>query len=41
MLEAYDAAKYAGLRKIRLGNTCVFARTREDQETLRTLVGEN
>ena len=41
MLEAYDAAKDAGLRNIRLGNTGVFARTREDQETLRTHMGAN
>lgn len=41
MLEAYDAAKKAGLKNIRLGNTGVFARTREEQETLRAYVGRN
>ncbi|MDI6885210.1 MAG: hypothetical protein QMD22_02460 [archaeon] len=39
MIDAYSAAKDAGLRKIRLGNLHVFAHTHEEYETLEKIVG--
>ena len=39
MIEAYNAAKDAGLRKIKLGNAHLFVKTREDYETLEKIVG--
>ncbi|MBA7533299.1 hypothetical protein ES705_25534 [subsurface metagenome] len=39
MIEAYNAAKDAGLRKIKLGNVHLFVNTREEYETLEKIVG--
>ncbi|MBE0516407.1 MAG: hypothetical protein IBX41_03295 [Methanophagales archaeon] len=39
MIEAYRAAKDAGLRRIKLGNLHVVAHTREEYETLEKIVG--
>ncbi|MCW3129015.1 MAG: radical SAM protein [Methanophagales archaeon] len=39
MLDAYNAAKDAGLRKIRLGNVHLFVNTREEYEILEKFVG--
>ena len=39
MIDAYSAAKDAGLRKIKLGNLHLFVHTREEYETLEKIVG--
>ncbi len=39
MIEAYNAAKDAGLRKIKLGNAHLFVKTREDYAVLEKIVG--
>lgn len=39
MVDAYFAVKKAGLRKVKLGNCGVFARTQKDWDTLTALVG--
>jgi len=39
MIEAYSAVKAVGLRNVRLGNTGVFASTKEDHHLLRERVG--
>ncbi len=39
MIDAYHAAKDAGLRNIKLGNVHVFARTADEYETLEKIVG--
>jgi len=41
MVDAYHRVKAVGLKNIRIGNTGVFARTREDQEYLMKNVGED
>ena len=41
MVEAYHRVKAVGMKNIRIGNTGVFARTREDQEYLMKNVGED
>jgi len=38
MIDAYNAAKDAGLRKIRLGNVHLFVKTREEYELLEKMV---
>jgi pyruvate formate lyase activating enzyme len=40
MIAAYHAARDAGLRKIKLGNVPLFARTHEDYERLAAIVGQ-
>jgi len=37
MIEAYHAAKDAGLKNVRLGNLGMFVKTTEEYETLKTL----
>jgi hypothetical protein len=39
MIDAYTAAKDAGLRKVKLGNVHLFVKTREEYETLEKIVG--
>lgn len=39
MIDAYNAAKDAGLRKIKRGNVHLFVHTREEYETLEKIVG--
>ena len=39
MIDAYNAAKDAGLRKIKLGNVHLFVKTREEYETVEKIVG--
>jgi pyruvate formate lyase activating enzyme len=39
MIDAYNAAKDAGLRKIKLGNVHLFVNTREEYEILEKFVG--
>jgi pyruvate formate lyase activating enzyme len=39
MIEAFNAAKDAGLRNIKLGNVNLFVKTREDYEIFKNLVG--
>ena len=39
MIDAYTAAKDAGLRKIKLGNIHLFVRTREEYETVEKIAG--
>jgi pyruvate formate lyase activating enzyme len=39
MIDAYTAAKDAGLRKIKLGNVHLFVKTREEYETLEKIAG--
>jgi pyruvate formate lyase activating enzyme len=40
MIEAYNAAKNAGLRNIKLGNIHLFVHTREEYEALEKIVGQ-
>ena len=40
MMDAYNAAKDAGLRKIRLGNVHLFVNTREEYEVLEKMAGK-
>jgi pyruvate-formate lyase-activating enzyme len=39
MIEAYIAVKAVGLRNVRLGNSGIFASTKEDQHLLKERVG--
>jgi pyruvate-formate lyase-activating enzyme len=39
MIEAYSAVKAVGLRNVRLGNTGIFASTKEDHHLLKERVG--
>jgi hypothetical protein len=39
MIEAYSAAKDAGLRKIKLGNLHLFVHTREEYEMVEKIGG--
>jgi hypothetical protein len=39
MIEAYSAAKDAGLRKIKLGNLHLFVHTHDEYETVERIVG--
>jgi hypothetical protein len=39
MIDAYTAAKDAGLRKVKLGNVHLFVKTREEYETLEKIAG--
>ena len=40
IIDAYIAAKDAGLRKVKLGNAHLFVKTREEYETLEKIAGE-
>jgi len=40
MIDAYNAAKDAGLRKIKFGNVHLFVKTREEYETLEKIAGD-
>ena len=40
MIDAYTAAKDAGLRKVKLGNVHLFVKTREEYETVEKIVAE-
>nr|CBH36917.1 hypothetical protein BSM_03940 [uncultured archaeon] len=40
MIDAYTAAKDAGLRNVKLGNAHLFVKTREKYETLEKIAGE-
>lgn len=39
MIDAYTAAKDAGLRNVKLGNVPLFVKTREEHETVEKIVG--
>jgi hypothetical protein len=39
MIEAYNAVRATGLRNVRLGNTGIFAATKEDHHLLKEKVG--
>jgi len=41
MVKAYFAVKDVGLKNVKIGNCGVFARTKEDWETLLALVGRD